>query len=169
MALTVCPAEPAESYISVVDADAYFLARSNAAWAALNTTAKEANLRLATDYMEQVYTLRWSGFRKTDTQALSWPRAYVPRLTAIMSGTLYWPDNVVPVIVANACAELALRAATTPLAPDIGRLKNRTKVGPLEVWYDPNGIPYTQYRAIDNMLAQFLSGAGGASRAVVRT
>jgi hypothetical protein len=70
--------------------------------------------------------------------------------------------------VANACAELALRASTGALAPDLDIQKNRTKVGPIEVWYAPNGVPYIQFRAIDNMLAQFLNGSGGSSRKVVR-
>lgn len=167
MTLIVSPASPAESFVSVADATTYHAARGNAAWAALALAAQESALRQATDYMEQVYGLRWTGYRMTDSQALSWPRGFVPRLPS-MTGQLYWPDNAVPVIVANACAELALKASTGALAPDIARLKARTKVGPLEVWYEPNSPAYAQYRAVDNMLAQFLNGSSGASREVVR-
>jgi hypothetical protein len=158
----------AESFISVTDATTYHAARGNAAWAALaSDTVREQVLRQATDYMEQVYGLRWAGMRKTDAQALAWPRYMVPR--ADSAGGSYWPDNAVPVAVANACAELALKASTGALAPDIGRLKSKTKVGPIQVEYADNATPYTQYRAIDNMLAQFLDGSSGLSRKVVRT
>ncbi len=73
----------AESYISVADASTYFTARGNTTWDALDegeaTAAREAALRLATDYMTAVYRDRWEGVRYTEGQALCWPRSGVVR------------------------------------------------------------------------------------------
>ena len=112
----------AESYATVAQADAYLAARGHTAWADLETDVKEQSLRKATEYMFAAYSLRWAGYRMTATQALDWPRAYVPRVPA-MTGTLYYADNAVPVEVQRACAELALRGVpiasrwTTPIPP----------------------------------------------------
>jgi hypothetical protein len=152
----------AEAYISVANADAYFLARANAAWALLLTADKEAALRKGADYMAQQYASRWQGVRVTSTQALDWPRSAVCAFGYSVAYT------IVPAAVANANAELALKASTGELSPDIGRLKKRTKVGPLEVEYADNAPATTQYKAVDGMLAPYLNGTGGASRKVVR-
>lgn len=156
----------AESFISVAGADAYLTSRGSD-WSSMSTTEKEQALRRATDYMEQMYRERWAGQRVTTTQALSWPRYFVPIKDA-SDGYSYWPSDAVPTLVANACAALALKAAAGDLAPDVGRLKRRTKVGPLEVEYEPNTRPYTVYRSIDNMLLPFFGGLGGLSIPVVR-
>lgn len=152
----------AESYISVSDADAYHAARGNAAWTGTDA-AKEALLRKATDYMLQVYGLRWKGDRVSATQALDWPREGVE-----VFGFDIDPD-VVPDAVANACAELALRAASGDLTPDVARRTVREKVGPIEVEYDRNAPALPDYQAVDNMLAALLRGTSGVFRLVVRT
>jgi hypothetical protein len=148
----------AESFVSVADATAYHAKRGNAAWAALaSDEAREQMLRKATDYMEQVYRGRWAGMRKTVAQALSWPRYYVPVRDVPI--TQYYPDNTVPTVVANACAELALRAITGELAPDIKRLAKRVKVDVIETEYVDGATPYTRFRAIDKMLEPFMTGS----------
>lgn len=157
----------AESFISVADASTYHTARGNAAWAALASDAiREQALRKATDYMEQVFKLRWAGFRKTTTQALSWPRSWVPMQDSPSGyGTFpsYYADDEVPAAVANACAELALKASTATLYADETRGVLREKIGPLETEYDPYSPQATQYKAIDAMLRPFLSGNGGVT------
>jgi hypothetical protein len=163
----------AESYISVADATAYHSARGNAAWAALaSDTIREQLLRKATDYMMQVYRLSWGGSRKTSTQALDWPRYDVPMQDA-PSGygayPAYYDDDIVPVEVKNACAELAFRASVADLSPDIGQRVLREKVDVIEIEYADHGPQYATYRAIDNMLAPFLAaGSSGTFRKVVR-
>lgn len=168
----------AETYISVADADTYHSARANTAWASLTTGDKEANLRKAAEYMLQVYRLKWKGSRVSGTQALDWPRNFVVRDDyesstlngqQIIGGRQYYPSDEVPVEVQRACAELALKASSTTLAPDIGRATIREKVDVLEVEYDRYAPLYTQFRAVDNMLAPFLSDVGGAVRKVVRS
>jgi hypothetical protein len=168
----------AESYTSVAEADLYFSNRANTAWAALGTPAKEASLRKATDYMGQVYRLRWKGVRVNGVQALDWPRGFVERDdykyqgvngASMIGGYFYFPSDEVPKEVKNACAELALKASSEELAPDLGQGIIREKIGPLETEYDKNSPQYTRYRAIDNLLATFLiSTNNGINKPVVR-
>lgn len=152
----------AESYASVDDATAYFAGRGKGdTWGDVDD--QESALRLATDYMEGAYRSRWVGYRVSTTQALSWPRVYVP-IPDAPSGygayRAYVPINVVPAEVKNACIELALRASTAPLAPDLGRATHREKVGPIEVEYEQGAAVAQQYRAVDLTLAMYLSGDG---------
>lgn len=160
-----------ESYISVADATAYHAKRGNAAWAALaSDTVREQALRLATDYMEGVYRLNWLGYRKLESQALSWPRDEVRRQDfTYLNQRSFYPNNQVPSEVKNACAELALKASAGELAPDLEQRVIREKVATLEVEYDKNAPQYIIFRAINNMLAPFLNGSGGTFRKVVRT
>lgn len=150
----------ADSYISLDDADIYHENRANTAWAALDDDDKEAALRSATEYMDAAYA--WVGARMQATQALGWPRFGV-----VVDGVDIASDAV-PVAIQRACAELALRASTAALAPDVARVKLREKVGPIEVEY-ANGSPYTSFRQIDLMLQGYTVGGGrGAVRFVVR-
>lgn len=150
----------AESYLSVADANDYHKKRGNTAWSDLSTEDKEICLRRATDYMVQVYRLNWAGVRKEDIQALDWPRYLVPRLDAEALYSYYEEDEV-PTEVKNACAELALRAISGDLAPDLDRLTKREKLDKIEIEYDTvNGLPYKKYRAIDNMLRPLMKAGG---------
>lgn len=150
----------AESYCSVASATAYHAARGNAAWAALaSDTVREQLLRKATDYMVQVYLLRWVGHRTTSTQALDWPRMWVP-LPSDPFGN-YYANNVIPAAVANACAELALKANAGALIADEGQQVKRQKVGSIEVEFQDYSRATKTYRAIDNLLAPLLGTGGG--------
>jgi len=153
----------AESYISVADADTYHSNIGNTSWTSLTTTVKEQLLRKATNYMVETYRMRWAGVRKTDTQALDWPRYLVPRLDTEAVFAYYDSDSV-PGEVKVACSELALKALSGSLAPDTDRLTKREKVGVLEVEYDTtNGKAYKMYRAVDNLLQPMMNpGKSGA-------
>lgn len=154
----------AESYISVADATAYFAARGNTTWAGLaSDTVREQLLRAATDYMLQAYRLRWAGMRVTATQALDWPRRYVPnRDVPNLYGpyVTYYDFDTVPVTIGHACAELAVRASVSPLAPDLTAQVKSETVGPISVVYADGARQAPEYRAIDAMLAPFLKGMG---------
>lgn len=136
----------AEAYISVADADAYFAARGNAAWAALTETAKEHALRLGADYMGAEYGRRWCGTRLTDTQALDWPRC----------------EEGVPEAVKRANAELAVRASAGVLMADQGAQVKQETVGPISVTYADGARQGTRYAAVDAALraAGLLCGGG---------
>lgn len=157
----------AESYISVEDASTYFTARGNTTWDALDegeaTTAREAALRLATDYMTAVYRDRWEGVRYTEDQALCWPRSGVVRDS--------WSVDIdeIPTEVKRACAELALKSASAALNPDLKRGTVSVTVGPIKTEYDKNSPQHTRYKAIDAMLRPFLKSGGGCSVGLVRS
>lgn len=160
----------ANSYITVAYADTYHSNRGNTAWATLTTTVKEQLLIKSTDYIEQVYRLRWLGYRHTEEQALSYPRDEVPRRDfTFLNQFSFYPNDVVPNEIKSACAELALKANNEALAPDIARIAKREKVASLEVEYDIYSPAYVVFRAIDNIVAPFLSSLTGNVKRVVRT
>lgn len=148
----------AESYISVADADAYFAARGNAAWAGLDETSKEAALRKGCDYLESFY--KWKGMRATATQTLSWPRKCV-----VVDGVAV-PSDSVPSAVSRANAELALRASSGDLAADEGSQVTRETVGPITVEYAQGARQNPRYAGVDAMLSAYTLGGGQV--AVVR-
>lgn len=154
----------AETYVSVTAASTYHSNRGNAAWAAIaSDTIREQLLRRATDYMLQVYRPRWSGYRNKATQALDWPRTDVLMRDGPGNGQFasHYPSDAVPVAVANACAELALKANAGPLIPDETQAVKRQKVGPVEVEYQDYSRATKTYRAIDNLLEPLLAAGGG--------
>jgi hypothetical protein len=151
----------AETFITVAEADVRMAARGFALWATMSDSEKEQALRRATDYMEQVYRLRWAGYRLKSTQSLSWPRDIVPMKDAPGYTTTYYPSDSVPAIVKNACCELAYKAAHGELATDIERMESSVKVGPITTTYSDAASPYVKYRAIDNMLMPFFANSGG--------
>lgn len=124
-----------ESPISVAAADAYHEARGNTAWEALDDEVKEQLLRKATDYMIATYGRSWA-----------------PAVVAMLS---------VPLQMAQAAAELALTAKTTPLLSNITRGKKRVKVGPLEVEYDGTSSVQTQFVLASRKLASLLVASRG--------
>lgn len=142
----------AEAYISVADADTYHANRGNAAWAALDTPAKEAALRKATDYMGVVYGTRWAGERLKQDQALDWPRGV----------------EGVPDAVKRASAELALRSVTSELLADQGPAVKSETVGPISVTYADGASQAQRYPYVDGLLAALLAGGGYGQAKVVR-
>lgn len=159
MPFIVAPAANATSLTSVTFADAYHLARGNDAWAALTPEKKEAALIRATDHLGQAYGQRWRGARVAADQTLDWPR------TGVWVNGFPVDAETVPAAIANACAELALRASKGPLAPDVGRLKTKVKVGPIETEYAA-GSGLTRFTAVDNLLAAYLDSSGSMVRLV---
>ena len=161
----------AESFASVANADAQMTALGITIWTSLVTEEKEQALRRATQYMEQAYRLRWYGYRTTNGQALSWPRAEVPipdspgRFAGYYT---YINEYSVPPEVVRACIDLALRAAAGPLYADESRAQTRVKVGEIEAEYSEFGSQTTRYIAIDALLSPYLSGGSGQMMAVRR-
>jgi len=143
----------AESYISVADATAYHLKMGNqVAWALVGDNATmEAMLRRATNYMRGRYYGMWVGVMTVFTQRLDWPR--IGAWTRSGSGLA---SSIVPGEVQDACAELALRAASASLLPDTSQSVKREKVGPIEVEYDAYSPIAPTFTSIDEMLAAFL-------------
>lgn len=152
----------ANSYTSVSYADGFFLARANAAWAALTTEQKEAALIQATDYLDSTYIGSWLGNRSTSDQALAWPRDGV-----VVDGVLL-ASNSIPARLQAACCELANRAAVAPLLTDESRTVVRKKVDVLETEYSPHASQQTQYPAVTNWLKPLVLGSVGGGVQSVR-
>jgi hypothetical protein len=162
----------AESYVSVVDANAYHSNYGNDAWTDLDISVKEQLLRKATDYMVAQYRLQYAGYRRYSTQSLDWPRLYVPLIDSLSANVFpqYVDFDIVPVTVKNACAELALKAYTAILMQDLTQGVIREKVDVIEVEYDKFSPQQTRYEQIDAMLSVFFKQQGNdMSRSLVRT
>lgn len=154
----------AESFCSVADADAYHAGRGATLWATITTTEKEQALRRATDYMGQTYRLRWSGYRKTDSQALDWPRYNAVKPDSTVGRFMaYYSDSIVPTEVRNACAELALKAAGGELLADVGQAVTERTVGPITTKFAPGSVAVKRYPAVDRLLAPLLADGGNSS------
>jgi len=152
----------AESFATVAFADTYHSNRGNTAWAALASTAiKEAALRKATDYMAQQYARRWLGHRTTSTQALEWPRAWVPLPSDPFDN--YYASDVMPAPVKSACAELALRAAAGDLTDDEAQPIAAVSAGSVSVTFQPGSSGRKRYPAVDGLLAQLLTPSTGVT------
>ncbi|GGA05625.1 DnaT-like ssDNA-binding protein [Dyella caseinilytica] len=163
----------AEAYISAADASAYFAARGVVAWAALSVADQESALRAGCDFMESRYT--WQGERTTASlrlaygyavpsstvpQGLSWPRR------GVRADGVNLPADQVPVQIARANAELALRASAGELAPDEGSQVTRETIGPITTEYAAGARQNPRYAAVEALVSRFTLAAGGI--AVVR-
>ena len=140
----------ANAYVSVADADAYHLARSNAAWAAATTAAKEAAILSATLVLNG---MSWRG-RKVASRVMAWPREDVA------DGDGYEiSSGVVPDAVADACAELA--GAIIDGADPLGvqdRQINEMSAGSVSIKYDSTSPQSPKFPAIQAMLKALLWG-----------
>lgn len=162
----------AESYCTVAEATTYFSNIGNAAWAALASDAvREQSLRKAVAFMLGRYRFRWAGSRKTTTQALDWPRSLVPIKDApnlYGNSASYYADDAVPQVVKEACASLALRAASATLLADQSRTKKSVTIGPITTVYDDVAGQATQYVEVDAMVAPYLKVSGNQVEMVRR-
>lgn len=159
-----------EFYGTVAAADAYHLARANAAWTG-DDTAKQAALLRASVYIDGRYRKllasgTWQSLFpgvKTEGrgQAREWPRTGAEDY----EGHAIEPDQV-PVEVENATFEAALRELASPgsLSPDFvaAQTIKREKVGPLETEFavgngaDAAGSVRPVISTIDEMIAPVL-------------
>lgn len=164
--------------------------QSNTPAPAAGVMTQEALLIQATQYMCGVYRLRWQGWRVQPEaipnpalggvqgswlpgQSLDWPRiGVILRDTASffvdqrMAYTV--PANLVPDLVQKATCELALRAATQDLWPDLDQRTLTEKVGPIQVNYDRFSPQYRRFRQIDLLLNPYLDGTNGLTVGIHR-
>lgn len=157
----------AEAYASVVAADAYWVKRPQspfaAKWAAADLATREGALREGATYMDAECGPLYPGAPKTATQGLKCPRAKADDATF----------NGFPAEIPAANIELAARAISSPLAPDVGQTgwlkKTRTRVEgavDIEKEYGAPGPQDGAYGAVFRSLNGFLIAqppAGSAS------
>lgn len=147
----------ANSYVSVADADAYFLDRGNATWEDADTDVKQAALVRAAAALDGKYGALWPGVRATSAQALDWPR------TGAYDRDGYYLE-LVPKAVKNAACEGALielesAGALSPVL-ERGGAVIREKVGSLETEYAVGASAQTAYTAIAQALARIVRSSG---------
>lgn len=160
MPLIVTPgAANADSYATVVEFKAYCDARGISYPA---DTVIEQRLRKGADYLVTVYRDRWAGTRTSTTQALDWPRYDVPMKDGPGYGEVasYYPNDEIPEAVKRANIEAANRAATD-LIPDQTQGVKRKRVGEIEVEYQDHSREVRTFKAIDQLLAPFLTAGNG--------
>lgn len=121
----------ADAYISLVDAEAYYLAYNGAAWAG-DDEDKEAAIRRATRYLDN---LKWKGQRVNGrAQSLDWPRYAVTDCDGSRI-----PASEIPIEVQRANALLAFYEKDVPngLNPNVNlmTLAKREKVDVIEIEY----------------------------------
>lgn len=182
MTLVTTPgASNADSYASLAEADAYFLARGVTAWTGADA-AKEAALRRATSYLDNQYRDRWIGVRTAQAQALAWPRVDGGR-GRYRGFTQYLTDadgfdiasDAVPVQVKQAAMEAALLIlGGASLEPTLTRggaiasYRSRVDVIEEETTYSPAAPAVDRYLAIEGLLSGLVTSQPGASGSVVR-
>lgn len=146
----------ANSYVTVLFADSYVTQRSLDGWLTLTTADKEAALINATDFVEATFSESFRGFKRTESQALSWPRS-----GAIVDDFLI-PENSIPVRLQQAVVQAALRsAAGDVLIQDQSQRVVEEKVDVLTVKYAEFSDPQTRYPMVTRLLTPLLRGAGG--------
>lgn len=121
----------ANSYVELAFVLDYFTDRNVPAWAALTSdTIRQAACIAATDYIDSRWGAYFLGCKLTTIQALEFPRdAFVDDSDV----------GYIPEALKKATAEYALRASSSPLAPDIDQdpsgyqvSRKYEKVGPIE-------------------------------------
>jgi hypothetical protein len=139
----------AQSFASVADADAYAAARGYSDWTG-DATAKETALTKAADFLCRYYS--FIGTKKTKAQALAWPRADATDIDG------FTHDSEVPVEVKNANIELARRALTADLMPDLARggKVRSVGVGDLSVTFADDAPVNKVYQTVDLLLRPLL-------------
>lgn len=136
----------ANSYVSLDEANAYFVDRNVTAWAALSDAAKIAGLLYATSTIDGSYS--WPGYIANQSQALEWPRVGAEDSEA------RFQDNIVPTKLKQATCEFALLHQTAALNSSFergGRIK-REKVGTLEQEYFDDAESGTGLPIVDKLL-----------------
>lgn len=151
-----------ESYLSVANADTYWGKRTHMSlyttWNAGTTATKEGALREASAFIDSSWGPRFRGVPRGTVQGLLFPR------TDALDDAGY-PLPGLPEELKRATAELAARALSATLTPDIkagGGVLKRVKAGSVEVEYDNNsGRVEKTYPAIERMLSGLLVPAAG--------
>lgn len=160
--LTAWDDADANSYASVADADAYFLARlGSASWT--GTEPKKAALISATRMIDRQM---WQGTPTEDDQDLAWPRSgVVDRYGTAMA------DDELPADFVLGFYELALALLEDETVQDTQQGSNtkRVKAGQVEVEFFRStlGLLGKFPQIVNDLLAQFLGGATGAAGGLV--
>jgi len=144
----------ATSYVSLVDAAAYFAARGISTWTGADAL-KEAALTRGSFALDGMYANRWPGVRMSSDQAFDWPRYDA------FDQDGYLLDGL-PIAIVNAACEAALSelvSAGSLTAASTSGVK-REKVGPLETEYFSSSGSSPVYKTISSALSRIVRSVG---------
>lgn len=153
----------ANSYTTLEEADAYHADRDHTEWAEASTTAREAALITATDYIEAFYRPLLPSV--STTQPLQWPCYLVdPCGLSYSSG--------VPARLKAATIILAMEAISGPLIVPVERgtksvRKKLDGVGETETEFD-DAAPFDRFPAVTAMLDGIATPKGSGTIAMGR-
>lgn len=149
----------AVSYISAADAATYFSLRGVETWSEYGATEQEAALVRATFALDSWLRGRWLGTKKSQTQALAWPRT-----GAVDEEGFDILDTTVPVQVRYATCEVALIELTERFIQQTVSRDNTVaseSVGPISVSYRADAPTMKSYPQVEAML-RGVATIGGA-------
>ena len=147
----------AESYVTVAEADTYWSNRNDTVWAALATAAKEANLRIATRWIDSNYS--WLGEITNHDQALDWPRFGV-----VDRDNRGYDSDEIPQCLKDAVCEAAFQQNSAALdVSSTSRQVTKEKLGPMETEYTDHGTDEKVFPWIDKLVGKLTKG-GAATR-----
>ena len=116
----------ADSYVSIVFADSYFIAHGFSSWAEMPEEDKEIALIKATEFVDASFD--WRGKKATSVQALAFPR------TGLVDNDGYTVEGV-PYKIKQAVCDAIMASADFATGDEEGAV-TAVKVGPISVSYD---------------------------------
>lgn len=154
-------------YVAIADVTTYLdnHRTDSTAWTGATTDNQNRAIIQATQYLESRFRLRWKGEAVTETQALAWPRRF-----AEDENGFGIDDDVVPSDLQDACSELAFKAVSETLMPDIsepGTIRRElVRVGPItdETEYLGGKSQIKTFRLVDNLLSGLVVPSGFVQR-----
>jgi hypothetical protein len=114
------------------------------------SSVADADIMKAMRYIEGAYYERWIGLKKTEDQALSWPRAYAARRDGWVVD-----ESEIPKELKDAVCALAIRTSGGDnLLADLTRSDSvlEEQIGPIRVKYANNARTTPLYRDIEFIL-----------------
>lgn len=158
----------ANTYLANADADALMDGRQpNTAWVNLPTTEDDQNRALAAACVI-LGRQRWKGYRASTTQALAWPRSYVPDPDPVYGGDAYLADDAIPAAVKRAQVELAylILSGDFDAGPTGLEGLKSLKVGAIEIEADSSAPRASLPESVRREIAPFLAGGENTVRLV---
>lgn len=170
MALTVetgAGLAQADSYVSVADFDAYFLARYSPDLN-IDDNAKERALRRATKWVDAEFRARFPGCKRIGRlQGLEWPRSNAADRERYAIDAYTVPKEIVEATCEAAQRELTEEGSLAPDQERGGSIK-RIKAGSVEIEYGADAINGTTRPVIEGILAPILCQASAIVGRAVR-
>ncbi len=142
----------ANSYVSVADADLYFVDRNSAAWAALTTASKTAALLYAASWLDTRYS--WPGVISDADQPMAWPRDGATDVDLRPIAV-----DEIPRVLIDAQCEAALASSVEALneVRARGGKIDSVGVGTISVSFSSSAPPGRTFPYIDGLLSRIAS------------